>query len=49
MPSDEKTLSYKVWLVVDSKPFELFIMALIILNTVILMMQVRLGLSSRPR
>jgi hypothetical protein len=40
MPADKKTWSYKVWLVVVSKPFELFIMALIILNTIVLMMEV---------
>ncbi|CAB4001908.1 voltage-dependent N-type calcium channel subunit alpha-1B-like isoform X1, partial [Paramuricea clavata] len=39
MPADKKTWSYKVWLVVVSKPFELFIMALIILNTIVLMME----------
>ena len=40
MPSDKKSLSYHVWYVVDSKPFEYFIMLLIVLNSVQLMMKV---------
>ncbi|XP_066923067.1 muscle calcium channel subunit alpha-1-like isoform X2 [Clytia hemisphaerica] len=39
MPSDKKSLSYHVWYVVDSKPFEYFIMLLIVLNSVQLMMK----------
>ena len=40
MPADKNTWSYRVWCIVVSKPFELFIMGLIILNTVVLMMEV---------
>ena len=39
MPSKKSSLSYHVWYVVDSNPFEYFIMILIVLNTVQLMMK----------
>jgi len=41
MPNDKKSFSYRVWYVVDSRPFEYFIMLLIILNTIQLTMRVR--------
>ena len=40
MPEDKSTISYKVWVLVESKPFELTIMILIALNAVVLMMSV---------
>ena len=40
MPDDKKSLSYRVWMVVDSDQFEYFIMSLIVLNTLQLMMKV---------
>ncbi|XP_057290676.1 voltage-dependent calcium channel type A subunit alpha-1-like isoform X2 [Hydractinia symbiolongicarpus] len=39
MPANKNSLSYRVWYIVDSSPFEYFIMTLIILNTVQLMMK----------
>ncbi|CAG9575549.1 unnamed protein product [Danaus chrysippus] len=39
MPSKRGSLKYKVWRVVVSTPFEYFIMALIVLNTLLLMMK----------
>jgi len=41
MPEDKNTCVYKVWKVVDSKPFEIFIMATIVLNAIVLMVSVR--------
>lgn len=41
MPENKNTCFYKVWRVVDSKPFEIFIMATIVLNAVVLMVAVR--------
>ena len=41
MPEDKNTCVYKVWKVVDSKPFEIFIMAAIVLNAIVLMVSVR--------
>ncbi|XP_048580456.1 voltage-dependent N-type calcium channel subunit alpha-1B isoform X2 [Nematostella vectensis] len=38
MPENQKTCFYKVWCVVDSKPFEIFIMTMIVLNAIVLMM-----------
>lgn len=40
MPRNRKSIQYKVWQLVTSKPFDIFIMVLISLNTVVLMMQV---------
>ena len=40
MPNDKHSFSYRVWYVVDSRPFEFCIMIFIALNTVQLMMQV---------
>lgn len=40
MPEDKNTFIYKVWRVVDSKPFEVFIMIAIVLNAAILMISV---------
>ncbi|XP_078367100.1 voltage-dependent L-type calcium channel subunit alpha-1D-like isoform X2 [Oculina patagonica] len=37
MPENKNTCVYKVWKVVDSKPFEIFIMATIVLNAIVLM------------
>ena len=42
MPEDKNTIFYKVWVIVDSKPFEIFIMTLIALNAVVLMLSVSL-------
>ncbi|KAK3748061.1 hypothetical protein QZH41_004204 [Actinostola sp. cb2023] len=38
MPENKKTCFYKVWRVVDSKPFEIFIMTMIVLNAGVLML-----------
>lgn len=43
MPEDKNTCVYKVWKVVDSKPFEIFIMATIVLNAIVLMVSVRIS------
>ncbi|XP_073242529.1 voltage-dependent calcium channel type A subunit alpha-1-like [Porites lutea] len=40
MPEDPNTWQYRIWRIVDSRPFEYFIMLLIALNTLILMMKV---------
>lgn len=40
MPEDKTTVSYKMWVLVESKPFELTIMILIALNALVLMMSV---------
>ena len=40
MPEDPNTWQYRVWKIVDSRPFEYFIMLLIALNTLILTMKV---------
>ncbi|XP_068694848.1 voltage-dependent calcium channel type A subunit alpha-1-like isoform X3 [Montipora foliosa] len=39
MPEDPNTWQYRVWRIVDSRPFEYFIMLLIALNTLILTMK----------
>ncbi|XP_022780550.1 voltage-dependent N-type calcium channel subunit alpha-1B-like isoform X2 [Stylophora pistillata] len=39
MPADHKSLQYKVWVIVMSKPFDTFILVLIALNTGVLMSQ----------
>lgn len=41
MPQNKQSLQYKTWTFVVSPPFEYFIMAMIALNTVVLMMKVR--------
>lgn len=40
MPQNRDGICYKVWNVVDSKPFEIAIMTLIALNAVVLMLSV---------
>jgi len=40
MPTDHKSLQYKIWILVMSKPFDTFILVLIALNTGVLMTQV---------
>ena len=40
MPQDRSGFSFKVWRVVDSKPFEIIIMVLIALNAIGLMWSV---------
>lgn len=39
MPADHKSLQYKIWVLVMSKPFDTFILVLIALNTGVLMSQ----------
>ncbi|XP_027058824.1 voltage-dependent N-type calcium channel subunit alpha-1B-like [Pocillopora damicornis] len=39
MPEDPNTWQYRIWTIVDSRPFEYFIMLLIALNTLILTMK----------
>ena len=41
MPQNKQSFQYKTWTFVVSPPFEYFIMAMIALNTVVLMMKVR--------
>lgn len=43
MPQDKQSFQYKTWTFVVSPPFEYFIMAMIALNTVVLMMKVCCG------
>lgn len=40
MPKDRKSFKFKVWKVVVSTPFEYFVMALIVCNTLLQMMKV---------
>lgn len=42
MPKNKKTIKYKIWRLVVSTKFEYFVMTLIALNTIVLMMKVRL-------
>ena len=49
MPENKSTLSYKVWLLVESKPFEIVIMVLIALNAIVLMMSVSTIVHCRHR
>lgn len=42
MPSKRNSFKYKVWQIVVSTPFEYFIMMLIVFNTLLLMMKVRI-------
>ena len=42
MPKERDSFKYKLWRVVVSSPFEYFIMLLIVLNTLLLMMKVKL-------
>jgi hypothetical protein len=42
MPKERDSFKYKLWRVVVSSPFEYFIMTLIVLNTILLMMKVRI-------
>ncbi|XP_076756209.1 calcium voltage-gated channel subunit cacophony isoform X21 [Xylocopa sonorina] len=39
MPKERNSVKYKIWRIVVSTPFEYFIMALIVLNTILLMMK----------
>nr|QRX85587.1 voltage-dependent calcium channel non-L type alpha-1 [Heterodera elachista] len=39
MPEDKNSMKYRIWRLVTSTPFEYFIMAMIVLNTIILMMK----------
>ncbi|KAI6210463.1 Voltage-dependent calcium channel A type alpha-1 [Aphelenchoides besseyi] len=39
MPEDKDSMKYRIWRLVTSTPFEYFIMAMICLNTIILMMK----------
>lgn len=39
MPNDKNSLKYRIWKLVTSTPFEYFIMAMICVNTIILMMK----------
>lgn len=48
MPQNKQSFQYKTWTFVVSPPFEYFIMAMIALNTVVLMMKVRAGAGSLP-
>lgn len=49
MPQNKQSFQYKTWTFVVSPPFEYFIMAMIALNTVVLMMKVRPRAASPPR
>ena len=40
MPRDKESVKYRVWQLVVSQPFDNFIMAMIVFNTLILMMKV---------
>ena len=40
MPEDKNSMRYRIWSMVVSYPFEYFVLALIALNTIILMMKV---------
>ena len=42
MPNKRNSFKYKVWRIVVSTPFEYFIMMLIVFNTLLLMMKVRM-------
>ena len=44
MPENPNSIQYKIWMFVDSVPFEYFVMLLITGNTVILMIQVHIFL-----
>lgn len=45
MPKNKKTIKYKIWRLVVSTKFEYIVMTLIALNTIVLMMKVRLHVS----
>ena len=40
MPNDKTGFQYKIWRIVDSKPFEVIIFLLIALNAIVLMLKV---------
>ena len=40
MPEERVGFKYRLWRIVESTPFEYFIMTLIVLNTILLMMKV---------
>lgn len=41
MPRNKQSVKYRVWKLVVSQPFDYFIMAMIVFNTIVLMMKVR--------
>jgi len=43
MPKNRRSFKFRVWRLVVSSPFEYFIMVMIAMNTIILMMKVRLS------
>lgn len=43
MPEERVGLKYRLWVIVESTAFEYFIMTLIVMNTILLMMKVRLS------
>ena len=43
MPEERVGFKYRLWRIVESTPFEYFIMTLIVLNTILLMMKVKIG------
>jgi len=45
MPKNRRSFKFRVWRLVVSSPFEYFIMVMIAMNTIILMMKVRLSFS----
>ena len=47
MPEERVGFKYRLWRIVESTPFEYFIMTLIVLNTILLMMKVSIFESRR--
>ena len=43
---ERESYKYKLWRVVESTPFEYFIMTLIVLNTILLMLKVRKSMNA---
>ena len=43
MPEERVGVRYRLWRIVESTPFEYFIMTLIVFNTILLMMKVHHG------
>ncbi len=44
---DFSGFKYQLWRIVESTPFEYFIMTLIVLNTILLMMKVRINFNNK--
>ena len=44
---ERDSYKYKLWRLVESTPFEYFIMTLIVLNTILLMLKVRIIVSNK--